>query len=158
MRALTLLMLVGGLGACQKETAPQEPPGTAKQAAKPGLENLDAFQVISGKLAVKARGGEVWAGGARVDPAAWDTAKHDDGLVEVTLKDGAGKVIDRETYGSWEQAGALDRHEAARAEVERIVSKGRAAPLDDDVQRELDRLMTAEAARLGVAMPTLPGL
>ena len=65
-----------------------------------------------------------------------------------------GKVIDRAPYGDWERAGAMDDLFAAHAEVERIVARGNPAPLDDDVSAELDRLLAAEAKRLG--LPPLP--
>jgi trimethylamine--corrinoid protein Co-methyltransferase len=60
-----------------------------------------------------------------------------------------GKVIDRSTYGDWEQKGALDSAAAAAAEVERILGKGNPAPLPDDTNRELERLIKADASRCG---------
>jgi trimethylamine--corrinoid protein Co-methyltransferase len=65
----------------------------------------------------------------------------------------AGPVIDRRTYEAWEGAGASDAAGRARAEVERIVARGNPAPLPDDVRRELERLIAADARRLGVAAP-----
>jgi len=67
-----------------------------------------------------------------------------------------GAVIDRGSYGDWEAAGARDSWAAARAEVEQIVAHGGPAPLDDDVKAELDRLIQADAARLGLdPLPTI---
>ena len=68
----------------------------------------------------------------------------------------AGPVIDRLTYEAWEEAGASDAAGRARAEVERILARGNPAPLPDDVRRELDRLIAADARRLGVLAPVLP--
>jgi trimethylamine--corrinoid protein Co-methyltransferase len=61
-----------------------------------------------------------------------------------------GKVIDRGTYGDWESRGAMDSHDAAAAEVQKIIAKGNTQPLDDAVAKELDALMAAEAKRLGI--------
>ncbi len=61
-----------------------------------------------------------------------------------------GKVIDRGTYGDWESRGALDSHDMAAAEVQRIIAQGNTQPLDDAVAKELDALMAAEAKRLGI--------
>ena len=60
-----------------------------------------------------------------------------------------GKVIDRSSYGDWESGGAMDSMAAARAHVERILSRGNPAPLPDDIKGELDRLILAEASRCG---------
>ncbi|MDP7114424.1 MAG: trimethylamine methyltransferase family protein [Myxococcota bacterium] len=67
-----------------------------------------------------------------------------------------GKAIDRSSYGDWEAGGALDSMAAARAEVDRIVARGNPAPLPDDIKGELDRLIQADASRLGLGpLPTI---
>jgi trimethylamine---corrinoid protein Co-methyltransferase len=67
-----------------------------------------------------------------------------------------GKAIDRSSYGDWEAGGALDSMAAARAEVDRIVAQGNPAPLPDDVKGELNRLIQADARRLGLGpLPTI---
>ncbi|MFH1130125.1 MAG: trimethylamine methyltransferase family protein, partial [Pseudomonadota bacterium] len=65
------------------------------------------------------------------------------------------KVIDRVTYGDWEQAGAKDSFEAAKDQVVRILAKGNPAPLAPEIAKELDQLITAEGKRLGVEVPLL---
>ena len=67
-----------------------------------------------------------------------------------------GKAIDRAPYGEWERGGALDSFDAARAEVDRVRSRGNQTPLSDDVSAELDRLIAREAKRCGI--PPLPVL
>jgi trimethylamine--corrinoid protein Co-methyltransferase len=65
-----------------------------------------------------------------------------------------GPAIERRTYEAWEAAGAPDSAAHARAEVQRIVAKGNPAPLADDLARELERLIAADARRLGIdALP-----
>jgi trimethylamine--corrinoid protein Co-methyltransferase len=64
-----------------------------------------------------------------------------------------GPVVDRRTLGGWEAAGSPDAWAAAAAEVQRILGAGNQAPLADDVARDLDRIMAAEAARLEVTAP-----
>ncbi len=65
-----------------------------------------------------------------------------------------GPAIERRTYEAWEAAGAPDSAAHARAQVQRIVAKGNPAPLPGDLALELDRLIAAEARRLGI--DTLP--
>jgi len=65
----------------------------------------------------------------------------------------AGPVIDRLTYDAWVEGGAGDAAGRAGAEVARILARGNPAPLPDDIRRELDRLIAADARRLGVAPP-----
>jgi trimethylamine--corrinoid protein Co-methyltransferase len=66
-----------------------------------------------------------------------------------------GPVVDRASYGEWEKAGSKDARAAAAAEVQRILAKGNPAPVRDDLKRELDGLIRAEARRLGAeALPT----
>ena len=56
--------------------------------------------------------------------------------------------------GDWEKAGSRDSRAAAAAEVQRILSRGDPAPAPDDLRRELDSLIRADAQRLGVqALP-----
>ena len=63
-------------------------------------------------------------------------------------------MIDRASYGDWETAGSRDARAAAAAEVQRILAKGNPAPVPDDLARELDRLIPADARRLGIeALP-----
>ena len=61
-----------------------------------------------------------------------------------------GPTIDRSSYDDWERRGAVDAHDVAAAEVQRILDKGNPVPLADDVQGELDRLIGEEQARLGL--------
>jgi len=63
----------------------------------------------------------------------------------------AGKVIDRESYGDWESAGAKSADQRAAEEVERILSKSAPPPLAPDVDAELTAIMRAEAARFGMS-------
>ena len=66
-----------------------------------------------------------------------------------------GGVIDRASYGDWEKAGSRDARAAAAAEVQRIVSRGNPAPIPEDIKKELDGLIRADARRLGAeALPT----
>jgi len=65
----------------------------------------------------------------------------------------ASPLIERRTYEAWEAAGASDAAARARDEVQRIVAAGNPAPLPDDLRRELDRLIAADARRLGVPVP-----
>lgn len=65
-----------------------------------------------------------------------------------------GRVIDRATYGGWEEGGALDAAQRAAAEVKAILARGNPAPLPDALRHELTDRMRAEARRLGCE--TLP--
>jgi trimethylamine--corrinoid protein Co-methyltransferase len=70
----------------------------------------------------------------------------------------AGPVIDRETFEAWQAGGGRDALARAREQVRQIVARGNPAPLADDVRRELDGLIGAEARRLGVGpLPQLEG-
>jgi trimethylamine--corrinoid protein Co-methyltransferase len=70
----------------------------------------------------------------------------------------AGPVIDRETFEAWQAGGGRDALARAREQVRQIVARGNPAPLGDDVRRELDGLIGAEARRLGVGpLPQLEG-
>jgi trimethylamine---corrinoid protein Co-methyltransferase len=62
----------------------------------------------------------------------------------------AGPAIERRTYEAWEAAGAPDSAALARAEVERILARGNPAPVAGDLARELRRLITADARRVGI--------
>jgi trimethylamine--corrinoid protein Co-methyltransferase len=61
-----------------------------------------------------------------------------------------GKVIERGTYDAWEAAGAKSSAEVASEEVRAILARGNPAPLPEDLRRELDEIIGAEARRLGV--------
>jgi len=60
-----------------------------------------------------------------------------------------GRVIDRGTYGDWEKVGFKDSAESAASEVESILAKGNPAPVPDNLGRELNGIIAAEARRLG---------
>ncbi len=68
----------------------------------------------------------------------------------------AGPAIERRTYEAWEDAGAPDTAARAHAQVEQILARGNPAPAAADLARELERLITADARRLGIA--TLPAV
>ncbi len=68
-----------------------------------------------------------------------------------------GLVVDRMSYGDWEQAGARDAFAVAAAEVDRILAREPEAALAADTARELDQLMAAEARRRGVELPPAAG-
>jgi trimethylamine--corrinoid protein Co-methyltransferase len=63
----------------------------------------------------------------------------------------AGKVIDRESYGDWEAAGAKSAAERAAEEVERILAKPAGPPLAEEVDAEITAIMRAEAAKFGMS-------
>lgn len=65
-------------------------------------------------------------------------------------------LIDRESWGDWQAAGARDAAARAQADVERRLALPPAEPLADDVARELDAILAAEAARHGVRLPEPP--
>jgi trimethylamine--corrinoid protein Co-methyltransferase len=65
-----------------------------------------------------------------------------------------GVVIDRANRARWQQEGGRTLGERAHAEVIRLLGRDVPAAIDDDVARELTRLMTAEARRHG--MDVLP--
>jgi len=68
----------------------------------------------------------------------------------------AGPVIERRTYEAWESTGGLDAAARARAEVARIVARGNPAPPADPLAEELERVINAEAHRMGYsALPPL---
>jgi trimethylamine--corrinoid protein Co-methyltransferase len=62
----------------------------------------------------------------------------------------AGPVIDRETFEAWQAGGGRDALERAREQVRQIVARGNPVPPRDDLRRELDALIGAEARRLGI--------
>jgi len=64
-------------------------------------------------------------------------------------------VVDRQTYGDWEAAGARTAEERAHAEVERLLAREAAPALPPATEAALREIMTAEARRYGVE--TLPG-
>jgi trimethylamine--corrinoid protein Co-methyltransferase len=65
-----------------------------------------------------------------------------------------GPAIDRASYGDWEKAGSRDSRAGAAAEVAKILARGNPAPLSEDLRRELDGLVRADARTLG--FDTLP--
>ncbi len=66
------------------------------------------------------------------------------------------RLINRATYGDWEGSGAKTAFERAADEVAKILEKGNPAPLPDGTLAELEKLMLAEAKRLGVHELPLP--
>lgn len=64
-----------------------------------------------------------------------------------------GPAIDRRSYGDWEAAGGGDAMAAAALEVDRILARGQPTPLAPEVEGELDRILAADAERLGVELP-----
>jgi trimethylamine--corrinoid protein Co-methyltransferase len=66
------------------------------------------------------------------------------------------RLIERRSYDQWEAGGAGDAVTAAAGEVRTIVARGNPAPLPDDLRRELDALIAADARRLGIdALPSV---
>jgi trimethylamine--corrinoid protein Co-methyltransferase len=65
-----------------------------------------------------------------------------------------GPAIDRASFGDWEKAGSKDAKGAASDEVSKILARGNPAPVKDDLRRELDTLIRADAKLLG--LETLP--
>ncbi len=65
-------------------------------------------------------------------------------------------LIDRGSYGEWEKRGGEDANGAAHLQVDKILSKGNPAPLDEALDQELCSLMRTDAGRLGI--DTLPGV
>ena len=63
----------------------------------------------------------------------------------------AGKLVDRESYGDWESAGAKNASERAAEEVERLLAKSAVPPLPAEVDAELTAIMRAETAAFGMA-------
>ena len=61
-----------------------------------------------------------------------------------------GPVVNRGSYGEWEGRGAPDAFEVAAEQVEKIVARGNPAPLPEEVQGELNKLIKGEARRLGI--------
>jgi trimethylamine--corrinoid protein Co-methyltransferase len=66
-----------------------------------------------------------------------------------------GPIVDRANSSRWLEEGGLTLHDRAEAEVERLIAVYTPSSLSEDVKTELERLMTAEAARFG--MDKLPG-
>jgi trimethylamine--corrinoid protein Co-methyltransferase len=67
-----------------------------------------------------------------------------------------GAAIDRASFGDWEKAGSRDAKAAAAGEVGKILARGNPAPVADDLRRELEGLIRAEARRLGAdALPAV---
>ena len=61
-----------------------------------------------------------------------------------------GPTIDRTNRSRWQEEGAQTLRERARSEVQRIIAEHEPVGISSDVQNELTRLMTAEAARHGM--------
>jgi trimethylamine--corrinoid protein Co-methyltransferase len=65
-----------------------------------------------------------------------------------------GPVIDRANRSRWQEEGGHTLGQRSRGEVERLINAYEPSALDDDAKRELMRLMSAEARRVG--MDALP--
>jgi trimethylamine--corrinoid protein Co-methyltransferase len=65
-----------------------------------------------------------------------------------------GAVIDRANRSRWREEGSTTLGERAHAEVDRLVSSYQPSALPDDLKRQLNELMAAEAKRWG--MDSLP--
>jgi trimethylamine--corrinoid protein Co-methyltransferase len=61
-----------------------------------------------------------------------------------------GPAIDRASYGDWEKEGRRDSNRAAASEVGKILARGNPAPVADDLRREIEGLIEADARRLGI--------
>jgi trimethylamine--corrinoid protein Co-methyltransferase len=68
----------------------------------------------------------------------------------------ASPLIDRDSYGDWESAGAKSATVRAREQIATLLAKRSPAPPNTGIAAELRRIMTAEAARFG--LESLPGL
>ena len=68
----------------------------------------------------------------------------------------ASPLIDRESHGDWEAAGATTAVERARAELARRPLPG--SPLAADATAELTAIVRADAARHGISLPALSAL
>ena len=62
----------------------------------------------------------------------------------------ASRLIDRQSFGDWSAEGAKDAARRARDEVRRLLAVATPPPLADDIRRELEAIMAAEAARCGL--------
>jgi trimethylamine--corrinoid protein Co-methyltransferase len=68
----------------------------------------------------------------------------------------ASSLIDRDTYGDWQAMGARSARQRAAAEVRRRLASAQDPLLDPDIGRELDAIMSSEAARAGLsALPSV---
>jgi trimethylamine--corrinoid protein Co-methyltransferase len=69
------------------------------------------------------------------------------------------KILDRQKWQSWHKAGSKDLREVARQEARRILQKHRPEPLDQDVEKRLEKIVKeAEKraySRLGVSPASL---
>ncbi|MCG3195171.1 MAG: Glycine betaine methyltransferase [Thermoanaerobaculia bacterium] len=64
------------------------------------------------------------------------------------------RLVDRATHDDWEASGGADARDRAEGEVRGILARGNPAPPADDLGRDLDELIRAEARRLGIeALP-----
>jgi trimethylamine--corrinoid protein Co-methyltransferase len=62
----------------------------------------------------------------------------------------ASPLLDRDTHDDWVAAGSRTAAERARQELERRRALPAPPPLPDDVERELQSILRAEAARAGL--------
>jgi len=60
------------------------------------------------------------------------------------------KIMDRDTYDTWVSLGSKSTAERAREEVERILSHSFQSTLDEHIQKELQKIMEAEAKQNGI--------
>jgi trimethylamine--corrinoid protein Co-methyltransferase len=67
-----------------------------------------------------------------------------------------GPTIDRANRSRWEEEGSLTIGERAHSEVKRLIADAEPVRLTSDVRKEMTRLMTLEATRLG--MDKLPAV
>lgn len=63
------------------------------------------------------------------------------------------RLIDRGSYGDWENAGAATAEDRARDEVQRLLAKSAIPPLPNDTERALDEIMNREFERIGARPP-----
>jgi len=66
------------------------------------------------------------------------------------------KIMDRDTYDTWVSLGSKSTAERAREEVEKILSHSFQSTLDEHIQKELQKIMEAEAKQNGIkSLPTI---
>jgi len=66
-----------------------------------------------------------------------------------------GPVISREKDQVWMEKGATTAEQRAKEEVKRILATHQPEPLDEDIDRELIRIMTKAARKYGMDKPPL---
>ncbi|MFX0059347.1 MAG: trimethylamine methyltransferase family protein, partial [Candidatus Heimdallarchaeota archaeon] len=52
-----------------------------------------------------------------------------------------GKIIDRQSRDSWKEMGSKSARKRAREEAKRLISKSAIKPIDDNLQKELDKII-----------------